>query len=76
MANKKTMSLEDNCKRDEQIRPLAAKFDNLQSMVERMVSNLANNSDQQNLNAIAKSIYVFLKDIEVIKRSVKPLDIY
>lgn len=43
--------------KEEQIKSLSIKFDNLQSMVESMVSSLANSNDQQDLNAVAKTMF-------------------
>ena len=42
--------------KEDQIRSLSDKFDNLQSMVEKMISILANDTDQQNLFATAKTM--------------------
>ena len=42
--------------KEDQIRSLSDKFDNLQLMVEKMISGLANDSTQQSLFAIAKTM--------------------
>jgi hypothetical protein len=43
--------------KEEQIGSLSYKFDNLQSMVERLISSLASDSSQENLNQLAKSMF-------------------
>jgi integrase len=44
--------------KEEQIKHLSDKFDNLQSMVEKMISSLASDSNQQNLNTIARTMHM------------------
>jgi integrase len=43
--------------KEEQIKSLSIKFDNLQSMVETMISNLAHDNDQKNLNGVARTMF-------------------
>jgi hypothetical protein len=43
--------------KEEQIKSLSDKFDNLQSMVEKMISSLVNDSTQQGLYTIAKTMF-------------------
>ena len=43
--------------KEEQMKSLSHKFDNLQSMVEQLISSLATNSSQKSLNEVAKSMF-------------------
>ena len=53
--------------KEEQIKSLSYKFDDLQSMVERLISSLAADSSQENLSKLAK--YMFSSGI--LKPSLK-----